>query len=102
MYVTTKDIYIYNIHVHCISLYDVIQIIPTPQALSKAEEAWSNIEAREELVNHLKDGGKGSPKEGFIIGLYRELQGIHWYLWGHNEFNQQNIMALRVCYDQES
>lgn len=25
------------------------------QALSKAEEAWSNIEAREELVNHLKD-----------------------------------------------
>ena len=60
MYVTTKDMYIYNIHVHCISLYDVIQIIPTPQALSKAEEAWSNIEAREELVNHLKDGGKGS------------------------------------------
>lgn len=25
------------------------------QALSKAEEAWSNIEVREELVNHLKD-----------------------------------------------
>jgi len=29
-------------------------ILNHQQVLSKAEEAWTNIEAREELVNHLK------------------------------------------------
>eukprot|EP00435_Cladocopium_sp_Y103_P031871 s1545_g8.t1 len=52
-----------------------IQDFNPEQALSKAEEAWSNIEAREELVNHLKDGKKGQDTcLDFILKILPAIQ----------------------------